>query len=422
MKGILERAGVLAKQRIEINLIAATNGQAIKLDKNQEELIYKVANQRNIHKNVVIQGPEGSGKTLLGMEIVKLMVNNYISTENLSPEEIEKDIRVIFSACYNQREQVKLWIAQMESIVKLNSNITAIRCEPIRARMERHPKAYNDDSNLILDLIQRDRSYGNFKKTIIMIDELSPGFESSDWELYQHFKGKGVYDVQIVFCLKHDFHDLKIRNNLNEHDDRDYDEPGMLLLKNVLVGRLHKGHRCSNEIRNFIYYLLMHEFNDGNLHEFKSFHHDEPSFDAEEKPVWIDTVDAKSFFDLVDTQVTLFQNIPGKTVALIYDPKTIDPQVKSECDTRSWKHVSKEKVVGTEFSTVIIYDLEEFHFDAFSRAINRLIIVTTSSTRYVSVFQFCLILSSMYCFYLLKWNIEEGIEGHKGQRAQRCAM
>ena len=387
VKNILERTGLLAERRLERNLIAATNGKAITLGKNQEKLIYEVANPSNVNKNVVIQGPEGSGKTLLGMEIVKLVVNNYIYTENLSPEQTRKDIRVILSACYNQPEQVNLWIQQVQSIVdrdQMNS-LYEVRVVSLKTRLEPTPKAYNGDRNLILDLIRRDSSYGNYKKTIVMIDELRPDFESSDWDMYDCLESKGVNDVQIVFSLKYDFHDMKIRNDLNENDERYYDDRSIVPLRNVLVGRLNKAYRCSNEIRNFIYYLLMHEFN-GNLHRFKSFHHDEPSFDAKEKPIWINTIDSKSFFDLVN-KVTLFQNIPRKTVdvALIYDPETIDPRVKSECDTRKWKHVPKEEVVGTEFSTVIIYDLKEFHFDAFSRAINRMIIVTTYSTGYVLV-------------------------------------
>ena len=73
----------------------------------------------------------------------------------------------------------------------------------------------------------------------------------------------------------------------------------------------------------------------------------------------------------------------SKTV-LIYDPDTIDSEVKSICDSKRWECVSKTEAVGTEFSRVIIYGLKEFHFEAFTRAVNQLIIVTTSP--YVSVF------------------------------------
>ena len=393
IKKILEKTAVFAERRLERNIIAATNGKAIDLDKKQVELIYEVAKPENINKNVVIQGPEGSGKTLLGIEIVKLIANNYIYNENLSPDQAQEDIRVIFSACYNQPEEVDLWRKQVENIVerdKMKSSYE-VKVEPIKARLEQTPKAYYGDDNLILELIRRNNSYGNYKKTIILIDELNPGFESSDWSIFQHFKCMGVHNVQIVFNLKYDFHDMKIRMKRNENDQSDYEEINILLLGNVLVGRLRKAHRCSNEIRNFVYYLLMHEFDDDdNFHKFKSFNHDESSFDALKKPIWIDTIDADTFYTFVRrnglNRRSLFEKNPGKTFVLIYDPDTVElteekRKVKSICDSEDWKYSSKTEVVGSEFSTVIIYGLKEFHFEAFTRAINQLIIVTTASTR-----------------------------------------
>ena len=119
---MLEKPGVFAEIRMRRNLIEVTDGKVIDLDENQINLIHEVANPKNINKNVVIQGPEGSGKTLLGIEIVKLIAHNYIHSENLSPDQTKKDIRVIFSACFYQTEDVqddvKLLVEQMESIVQ----------------------------------------------------------------------------------------------------------------------------------------------------------------------------------------------------------------------------------------------------------------------------------------------------------------
>ena len=120
VKFILEKPGVLAKIRLNRNLVLSTNGKVIDLDEKQVNLIYEVANPNNTSKNVVIQGPEGSGKTLLGIEIVKVLVSNYVYTNNLTPQQVKSHIRVIFSACYksyNDPEEVALWKKQIESIV-----------------------------------------------------------------------------------------------------------------------------------------------------------------------------------------------------------------------------------------------------------------------------------------------------------------
>ena len=392
VKVMLEKPGVFAEIRMRRNLIEVTDGKVIDLDENQINLIHEVANPKNINKNVVIQGPEGSGKTLLGIEIVKLIAHNYIHSENLSPDQTKKDIRVIFSACFYQTEDVqddvKLLVEQMESIVQKSLPCSGT-FQKIASKKENNPIDYKKQ---ILNLIRRSGrssfNFSSFKKTIIMIDEVRPGFETTEWNFYKQLQSTGVNNVQVVFCLKYDFHDMKIRNERDKDDQSPYDPKNILDLENVLIGRLHKAHRCSNEIRSFVYYLLMHEF--GNkLHEFKSFQHDEPSFDAGKTPIWIETRNAKSFKALVlhnsRSEESTFYKSQGETVVLIYDPNTIEPQeqreVKGTCDEQGWQCFPKAEVVGTEFSFVIIYGLKEFHFEAFTRAMSRLIIVTTSSTQ-----------------------------------------
>ena len=381
VKIILEKEGVLPEIRLRRNLIASTNERLIELDEKQVNFIYEVTKPENINKNVVIQGPEGSGKTLLGIEIVKILVSNYVFTENISPENIKKDIRVVLSAThydFNKPEEVDVWKTQ----VNLNHHMKSlyeVEVENVKARnMVRNPNDYNGDPNLILDIIKKNNSYGNFKKTFIMIDELNPGFESSDWETYKNFQCSGVNDVQIVFNLKYGFHDMKIRNDRNKNDTRDYNEIDIQKFQDVLVGRLYKAHRCSNEIRNFVYYLLMHQFDDDEVHKFKSFHHDEPSFDGK-KPIWIGTSETALFKDWVRHH--LRQLLSGKTVALIYDPDTIEESIKPICETEKWKSYPMTEIVGTEFPVVIIYGLKNFHFEAFTRAVSQLIIVTTSASR-----------------------------------------
>jgi len=56
-------------------------------------------------------------------------------------------------------------------------------------------------------------------------------------------------------------------------------------------------------------------------------------------------------------------------------------KLRAFCHDMSWKCYEEGDIVGSEASTVIIYDLEELHFEAFTRAINNLIIITTNSGR-----------------------------------------
>ena len=71
-------------------------------------------------------------------------------------------------------------------------------------------------------------------------------------------------------------------------------------------------------------------------------------------------------------------------VMLIYD-RNLDlkdlSKLKDFCKDKEWKCFAEDEVVGAEASTVIIYDLEAFDFEAFTRAINNLTMVTTRSTK-----------------------------------------
>ena len=76
----LEKTGLFSNLRLERNLVKATNGRLISLDDQQKAILLSVAESDNIkNKSVVIQGPEGSGKTLLGLEVAKMMINYHFN-------------------------------------------------------------------------------------------------------------------------------------------------------------------------------------------------------------------------------------------------------------------------------------------------------------------------------------------------------
>ena len=63
-----------------------------------------------------------------------------------------------------------------------------------------------------------------------------------------------------------------------------------------------------------------------------------------------------------------------------YDLLSIHPLGKY-CKSKNWKFCPVNEVMGSEAQTVIIYDVKEVHFEALSRAVNQLIIVTTPKTK-----------------------------------------
>ena len=50
------------------------------------------------------------------------------------------------------------------------------------------------------------------------------------------------------------------------------------------------------------------------------------------------------------------------------------------CFINDWRFCPVNEVMGSEAQIVILYDLKEVHFEALSRAVHQLIIVTTPKT------------------------------------------
>ena len=396
LKTHLEAKGIFSKLRLKRNLVTATNGRLITLDDQQNDILFKIAEPDNIkNKSVVIKGPEGSGKTLLGLEVAKMMINYHFNNGN------KGNIRVIVSACYKSEKEVGLLMEQFQKELFKKEHwkkLCDIYYEPIEAKVVQNPNNYFYSGNHIEAIIRKAQAKQKTKeyvKNIIVIDELDPEFETTDWKVYQPNKG-----FQIIFCLKYTFDDQKIKNKreTNENvlpdnamsagsgsDITENFSEGVTSYDHVIVGQLQKGHRCSNQIRQLAYYLLIHAPEHERRYQLKNFNqglHYE-SFDAKYCPFWIEMKNVHSFVAAAQHENL---HCGDSDVVLIFDPEVNQDdlkKLKTLCQKMKWKCYAEGHIVGSEASTVIIYDLVELNFEAFTRAINNLIFITTSSTEYV---------------------------------------
>ena len=62
LRFVLEMEGIFPGLKLQGDLRLATNGKLIELDPVQIELLYTVADEKNIQKVTIIHGPEGSGQ------------------------------------------------------------------------------------------------------------------------------------------------------------------------------------------------------------------------------------------------------------------------------------------------------------------------------------------------------------------------
>ena len=59
-----------------------------------------------------------------------------------------------------------------------------------------------------------------------------------------------------------------------------------------------------------------------------------------------------------------------------WDAKQLDIMLVEYCSQRNWKYCHRHQVRGSEASTVIIFDFDQFSYESFTRAKHQLIVAT----------------------------------------------
>ena len=130
----------------------------------------------------------------------------------------------------------------------------------------------------------------------------------------------------------------------------------------------------------FMYHWLIHSPKESSLFEEKSFIHYPGSFRGP-KPLWLKVPNHEVFIEFAENEDQLSST---KDVLVIYDidyDLTMIDSLGKYCKTKNWKFFPVNEVTGSEAQIVIIYDVKKLHFEALSRAVNQLIIVTTPKTK-----------------------------------------
>ena len=123
----------------------------------------------------------------------------------------------------------------------------------------------------------------------------------------------------------------------------------------------------------------MHSPHEEQLYKQKSFNHLPQSFSGGgEKPLWLQVPSLEAFIHYSDNNDRLKLE---KNAMIIYD-QTFDSQIvytlRGYAAKKNWRVCSSTSVMGSEASTVIIFNMKTIHFEAISRAVLQLIFVTTN--------------------------------------------
>ena len=109
----LEVEAIFPELRLKQDLTMVTHGKQIELDETQRKLLYTVSDLNNIEKMTVVFGPEGSGKTILSVEVLKMKLSHYIRKLKLSANDGKSKIKVFVCGCYNGQNRVVVLLKQL---------------------------------------------------------------------------------------------------------------------------------------------------------------------------------------------------------------------------------------------------------------------------------------------------------------------
>ena len=156
LKSLLERAGLFPTMRLNRDLNILSNGQILTMNNVQKEFIETMTHKDHVEKDVVVTGPVGSGKTLLGLEAINIKKSHYKKKYGISSSDCQNQLRIIIVIGFSYDEsQLK---QQLEKSKSHNDCSLEIKTE------------LNPNSEMLTSIFQfNEKSY---KHTLILMDEI----------------------------------------------------------------------------------------------------------------------------------------------------------------------------------------------------------------------------------------------------------
>ena len=158
LKFLLERNGLFAEMRMNRELNILSNGQILTMNDVQKEFIQTMTQEDHVEKNVVVTGPVGSGKTLLGLEAINIKKSHYRKKYVISSSDCQNQLRVIILIGWNDYEsQLKQQLEKSESHNDCSLDIETVDWL---------------DREKLTRIFQANEHYKSYKHTLILMDEI----------------------------------------------------------------------------------------------------------------------------------------------------------------------------------------------------------------------------------------------------------
>ena len=158
LKFLLEEKGLFAEMRMNRDLNILSNGQILTMNPVQKEFIQTMAQEKHVEKDVIVTGPVGSGKTLLGLEAINIKKSHYKKKYGINSSDCKNKLRIIILIGWSDNDsQLKQQLLKSESHNECTLEI-ATELSP--------------DSEKLTRIFQTHEDYKSFSHTLILLDEI----------------------------------------------------------------------------------------------------------------------------------------------------------------------------------------------------------------------------------------------------------
>ena len=318
-KFLLEGKGLLSGVRLKREINLQSKGKILTLSKIQKEFIQTLAKEENIEKKMVhIEGKVGSGKTLLGVEVVKMKLSHYYRKYNLNVENCQKRLRVIILV-----DDLGANLLKTQLSTELPDDIGPFCSITVEAKTIREG---------VLRQVINSTATNDFVHTIVMIDECF--FDQIQCYILTD------KNVDFIHCIRYN----QIGRRFNDITE------DVFVDRQLVFVQLFQSHRSSQPILDLAEFAHRHSSNSFPMNHIKltdSF----PGLN----PLWIELHSDQSFIDYAKSELKETED-----VMLIREEKS--QVIENFCAAMSWKYCSSSDITGTEASTVIIYDHDAFRY------------------------------------------------------------
>ena len=158
LKSLLERVGLFPALRINQDLNILSNGQILTMNDVQKEFIQTMAHEDHVEKDVIVTGPVGSGKTLLGLEAINIKKSHYKKKYGISSSDCKIKLRIIILIGTSFEEN------HLKQQLKISGSHSDCALDIVTE--------YEPNSEKMTRIFRANENYKSYSHTLIMLDEI----------------------------------------------------------------------------------------------------------------------------------------------------------------------------------------------------------------------------------------------------------